>query len=345
MKKFAFTMAELTICIIALIILCAASTTITKSLNVNKSKIYIYAALRNLTLGNIAISEMPTNDDTFYPDTAQTYDSDSTKTDDWYCIFLSDSLSLAANPNCSKTALSTDVNLIFPNGTTFRGISSSWEEAYEGLYYKNILIDADGEEGMNKLGVDQYPFRIFRGKNHADMTLDGIIYPVECGNDKMYYMKDGSLLVTSMISSYCNGKNNRIASDNTVVSYSIYKVTDGEKPDKATIVASKLSAIEADCKAYGGKGFYHGAICRDYGFKLLEKCAHETTCEDCATYGVCPNGGDKASCDTLANNNKINAKQEDGTYASQGFQCFTLLNKPSSGMGMVGSTIFGNMDI
>lgn len=344
MKKFAFTMAELTICIIALIILCAASTTITKSLNVNKSKIYIYAALRNLTLGNIAITEMPANG-AFYPAAAQTHDSDATKTDDWYCIYLADSLSLAANPDCSKTAVNTDINFIFPNGTTFRGIASSWEYAYSGLYYKDILIDADGEDGMNKIGVDKFPFRVFRGTNHAGMTLDGIVYPVECGNDKMYYLDNGTLTSVSLSSTYCSGKNNRIASDNSVVSYSIYKVTNGEKPDKATIIASKLSAIEADCKAYGGKGFYHGATCRDYGFKLMEKCAHEITCEECETYGICPNGGSKSNCDTLAENNKINAKQSDGSYSSQGFQCFTLLNKPSGGMGMVGSTIFGDMDI
>ena len=111
------------------------------------------------------------------------------------------------------------------------------------------------------------------------------------------------------------------------------------------MVAGRMSAIEADCKAYGGIGFYHAQTCKEYGFNLLERCAHESTCESCAEYGVCPNGVDKAGCDTLASNNLINAKQEDGTYASTGFQCFTLINKPTGGMGMIGSAVFGDMDL
>jgi len=345
MKKFAFTLAELTICIVALLILCAASMTVTKNININKSKIYIFAALRNLTMGNIAISEMEVNNGSFYPSEGQAYDADASKTNDWYCIYLSDPLSLVENPTCAKNTSEDTVNLRFPTGTTFKGIASQWQNAYKDLFYKDILIDADGEEGMNKLGVDQYPFRIFRGANHAGTIIDGMIYPVECGNDKMYYKDGDSITSTTLSSPYCYGKSNKIASDDSVITYNIFKVTDGERPNKATMVGGRMSTIEADCKAFGGLGFYHGRTCAEYGFKLMERCAHESTCEICEEHGTCPNGGSKSDCDTLATNNMINAKQEDGTYVKTGFQCFTLLNTPTSGLGVVGSAIFGDMSL
>lgn len=352
MKKSAWTLAELTIAIIVLIILCRASMTISKNININKSKIFIYSAIRNLTMGNIAIMEMPANNESFYPDSAGVADNDSTVTNDWYCIYLADSFSLSANPNCSKTAANTAVNLRFPNGITFQGIASPWQTAYDGLYYKNIVIDADGEDGMNKVGVDRFPVRVFRGSTFKGTSVDGMVIPVECGND-VIYDQNGSAIALS--TPYCThgftmtkgSANNKIASDDSVITQNIYRVTDGKNSTKATIIAGSLSTIAADCKAYAGKGFYSEAHCKAYGITLLERCAHASTCEDCATYGICPNGGSEDACNTLAESNKLDVPDADNPSVTEktGFQCFTLINKPTAGMGMFGSAVLGDIDM
>ena len=113
------------------------------------------------------------------------------------------------------------------------------------------------------------------------------------------------------------------------------------------IIAGSMSTIEADCKAYGGTGFYNQKHCQEYGIKLLEKCAHSNTCKGCGTYATCPNGGTEDTCLALAENNKLSVENEDrpGTYTLTEFQCVSLLNKPSSGMGILGSGIVGDMDI
>lgn len=350
MKKYGWTLVELTIAIIVIMLLSAMSMSITKNININKNKIYIYAALRNLSMGHIAIMEMPANNGSFYPDTAQTSDSNNSIPNDWYCMYLSDGFSLVANPNCAKTASSTTVNLRFPNGITFYGMASPWNVVhstdYKTLYYKSIMIDADGEGGMNKIGVDRFPMYVFRGSTDRGVSIDGMVIPTECG--KNYIYKDGGTTKYNLTNTYCDGKTNNLASDNTVISQNIYRVTDGKNTTKATIIAGRMSTIEADCKAYAGTGFYTRYHCSEYGIKLHERCAHEITCENCATNGnICPATAASVDlCNGLAETNKISVKNPDtGANENQGFQCFSLLNKPSSGLGMVGSSIFGDMDI
>jgi len=166
----------------------------------NKNKIYIYAALRNLSMGNIAITEMPANGGYFYPNNASSHDSSATT--DWYCLYLADSFSLTANPECEKTT-DTDglgnVNLRFPNGIVFQGIASEWKLMYDGLYYKDFIIDADGEKGSNKIGIDRYPMRVYRGNTHQGISIDGMVIPVECGKDYVYDKDDNKITLSSLL--------------------------------------------------------------------------------------------------------------------------------------------------
>lgn len=346
MKKSAWTLAELAIAIIIMLLLCAASMSISKNISINRSKVYLYAALRNLTMGNIAITEMPVNGGYFYPGNASNHDASATT--DWYCLYLADSFSLAVNPECEKTTDTTGlatVNLRFPNGITFQGIASEWKTMYDGLFYKDFIVDADGEKGSNKIGIDRYPMRVFRGNTLEGIPLDGMIMPVECGNDYTYDVYDTRIELSSP---YCvhgfevNGAaaRNNIASDSSILSKNIYRVTDAKNTTRASIIAGSLSTIEADCKAHAGKGFYTAQQCADYGINLLERCAHERMCQGCKNdtlgFNICPNGETEEKCLEYAADNLV-----DGTP----HECFSLLNKPTAGLGIIAGGAVGDMEL
>ena len=344
MRKCAWTLAELTIVMIVVLVLTAVAMSITKNVNINKSRIYMYSAIRNITMGNISVIEA--NEETFYPIEAETYDADATKTDDWYCLHFADAFSLKSSPDCTKTTDgSNTVNMVFANGIALRGVAAPWKRAYDDLYYKDILVDIDGDENINKVGVDRFPLRVFRGTNAQGESLDGHVYPVDCSaaNDKLY---DSAGNLVSLSHSYCNSSSANIASSDEIVSYGVYRVTDGSKPTSATMIAGSKSAFEADCIAYGSRGFYGGALCSSKGYVIHDRCAHEDLCTDCASYGICA-GGSSSNCITLAESNKLNVPSEDDPSVTEktGFRCFTLISKPTSGMGMVAGSLLGDLGI
>ena len=90
MNKNAWTLAELTIAITILLVLTAASVSMTKNININQTRLNLYAAIRNLTMANIAIKEKPLSYSLFYPKSAEEHDADDTKTNDWYCMNVAD---------------------------------------------------------------------------------------------------------------------------------------------------------------------------------------------------------------------------------------------------------------
>ena len=53
----------------------------------------------------------------------------------------------------------------FVNGVTVKGVASEWVIPFENAEYqfKNIEIDIDGNKGMNRLWVDRFPMRVFKG--------------------------------------------------------------------------------------------------------------------------------------------------------------------------------------
>ena len=230
-------------------------------------------------------------------------------------------------------------NIVLSNGTTFRGFAAPWKTGFEGFYYKDILLDVDGDKNMNKMGVDRFPLRVFRGVNGQGENVSGHVYPVDCTSDILHTPEGAQI---SMGHAYCGSSGINIASNNEIVSYAIYRVTDPTNTTKANKIAASLSAIEADCLAYGSKGFYGGKVCQSKGFKIHERCAHTRICDGCDDYGVCY-GGSKAACLAKAEANKMNVTLEDGTTGTKGYQCFTLMTQPTSGLGFMGGAMFGDM--
>ena len=102
------------------------------------------------------------------------------------------------------------------------------------------------------------------------------------------------------------------------------------------------STIEADCMAHGAKGFYGAKVCSDNGFKLSEKCAHTFVCSGCnGSVNVCPDLDDSG---TVGSEETCNAKAAENEAAAGGaYRCIVFLGKPTSGLGMIGSTIMQEM--
>lgn len=353
MKLKAWTMAELTIAVIVIIILSAISMSVTKNNNINKARIFVYAALRNLNLGNVAILEA--NDYNLYPGTAKDSDDSASVTDDWYCLHLVDNFTLKGSPDCTKkysNSKDATVNFTFTNGVTFQGFGTKWEEAYEGLDYKNVVIDIDGEGGSNKVGVDRFPIRIFKGKTHNGDNANGMIFPVNCDTDraKDAITKSDGTLFQFPLSPYCNdkfdasGSNKKanLALDTEIITNNIYRVTNAEKATSAQTMAAGRSTIEADCMAHGPKGFYGAKVCSNNGFKLSEKCAHTFVCGGCKdSVNVCPDLDESGTEGSEEKCNEMASKNEEA--AGGAYRCVVFLGKPTSGLGMIGSAIMQEM--
>ena len=347
MKSKAWTMAELTIAVMVIIILSAISMSVTKNININKAKIFMYAVLRNLNLGNVAVTEA--NESVFYPSTAATSDEDTSVTNDWYCLHLVDNFTLKGSPDCTKK-YSNDkdatINFTFTNGVTFQGFATKWKNAYSGLDYKNVVVDVDGEGGSNKVGVDRFPLRIFKGKTHQGDNANGMIFPVNCDSTKDTLTTSDGATVTLELNPYCfdkfdatgSNKKANLALDTEVLTNNIYRVTNAEKETSAQTMIAARSTMEADCMAHGPKGFYGAKVCADNGFKLHQKCAHTFVCSGCdSAENVCPDQDDEG---TLGTEETCNTKAgENEAAAGKAFRCFVFLNKPTSGMGMIGSSI------
>ena len=56
MRKNAWTLAELTVVMVAVVILTSATMSIMKNININKARVYVYSAMRNITMGNISVT-------------------------------------------------------------------------------------------------------------------------------------------------------------------------------------------------------------------------------------------------------------------------------------------------
>ena len=328
MKKGAWTLMELFIALLVIILISSIGFTIFRP-DIQKAKFYVYATIANLTKGNIALLEKYST----------IKSADMPGEDDWYCLHLTDNYSLGANPNCARSSGVNDVNIEFPNGVTVKGIASEWQQPYEGasFEYKNILVDIDGEEGSNKLWLDQFPLRIIAGSGKG---AEGMIMPVNCDNEKVYNLNTSALVPIDNAAKnpYCpaaNGKNYTL--DDQVILFDIYraKTYNEESPDKnrAEIIAALLSPMEADCMAYGGSGYFSAAECDEANIKMNPKCASQTNCANC-TANTCPEGStNPESCVTLAQ-----------TTNPEDLPCAAAIHKPSGGMSFIVESLIGNIN-
>ncbi len=343
--KKAWTMAEMMVAFIIIIIVSVIGMTTIKP-NQNKAKIYVYATIKNFGRANAYLiekyGELVSDDMTVGANL------------DPYCIYVADVFSIEGKPNCSTLAADKDaVNITMANGVTVQGLASSWISPFDkaDFYFKNIVIDIDGQKGANKLGVDRFPLRIFKEGNY-----EGIVLGVDC-NKETFYDPDDQTKTYDLYNGtkkhpYCydgftpagTRKTNNFLTDGTIFSYDIFvPIEEGEEESRTKVVGTSLSTMQADCMAYGGMGFFSKKQCSDNGFRLHSSCVTSETCEACkgSNYDVCPKKSpndtvtvDIAGCETMQKDNNPND-----------FGCVTFITKPTAGLGMLAGALMGEIDM
>ncbi len=346
MKKKAWTLVELFLAM-GIIILISSFLLTTFKPNTQKSKVYIYAAMNNLTKGIISVMEKYGEDAT--TSKTLTYQNPDS-TDDTFCLELADVFSLAKEANCEQSEPISTVNLEFPNEVTIQGLATPWKTPYEGCEYnfKNIIIDVDGEKGLNKLGIDRFPLRIFQGGK-----VDGVIMPINCEDDSVYDEEGNKIVLTDSTgkSPFCKQKfdssgalfTKNLLLDDKIINYDIYRSEMVEEKSVAKIVSSAQSLAMADCMAYGGYGYLSKEQCAQMGIKIHTKCASSETCEKCAEVSptICPLKEDGITqtdfdgCMELVEANKVNGEE---------VKCFTIQHRPMGGASFLLESIIGEIN-
>lgn len=332
MKNKAWTLTELVVALVVVTVLSILAVSTIKPTTQN-SKTFIYASIRNLQRGNSWISE-----------NYGYFNGADVSGNDWYCFQIANIFNVKEF-NCAITALgSTTVNIEFDNKTTIQGLASPWVSPYENSPYqfKNIVIDIDGKKGLNKVWIDRFPLRIYRGGDK-----DGLITPANCGSTYDYvYKTDGTKVTLSSLntgmSQYCKhgftssgaAVSKRFVDDNSIISYDIVRTNSDEEASAGIVVKMGISNIGADCIAAAGDGFYSYTDCSDAGYNLHQECATKDACLDCDTRGNCPSGATNyAECVALADK-----------YNPNYYECISVLHKPNVGMSIMLDGILGELD-
>ena len=328
MKKIAWTLVELLIALTIMIMLSIFCISAFKP-NIQKARYFMYATIANLEKANIAILEKYDHLDEGVDDS----------NNDNYCKQVADVFNLKSIPNCSRNADVNAVNMVLPNGVTIKGLASAWQAPYdveEGKVapykFKNILVDIDGADGLNSIWADQFPLRIISGLGKG---VDGYIMSVNCANDRTYNTDtlETVAVKNSAKSPYCptNGKNYTI--DDQVITYDIYRPESSEENAKARLVATGLSAMEADCAAYGtNDGYFSIEECRAAQIKIHSQCKTKKNCGTCVAGVTCPK--DKPNPEDCQNSPGI---------PIESLICFVVLHKPSGGTSLLIQGLVGDI--
>ena len=78
---------------------------------------------------------------------------------------------------CSIFVLDNEANITLENGVKIYGFEIPPHKSY-GTLVKDIIIDVDGVEGKNEIGIDRLPLRIY-----STGMLGGKIIPVNCNSE------------------------------------------------------------------------------------------------------------------------------------------------------------------
>lgn len=352
MKKIkAWTITELVVAMVFIAVISGFMLTIVKPQD-QSSKIYTYAAIQNLTKGIITVADeydkdsSPTNGYIFYQ-------NPSDSTNNTFCLQMADAFSLKQPANCLLSASVGTANLVLANGIEVFGLASETKFKDTEIEYKDIAVDIDGKgKGINKLGIDRFPLRIFKER---------IILPTNCiaSKDKIYDYSAGEDKTVVNSSEYCKtgkefngssvGKNFLL--DENIITYDIFRgkteSDSGETEEvKADIIASSQSAAAAMCGAYGGKRYISVQSCATFvsgkPFKVLPKCPSEEICNSCASSSpsICPQ-----KLDGSAQTNETTCKEQVTALDNEKYSCVFLLHKPSGGMSMMIEGLIGDMDM
>ncbi len=350
-KKSGWTLAELVIALIFIIVISVIGINVFNP-NVQKSKIFIYAFLKNLTAANSAII-------TNKGDVIGTMEPDLIDYD-WYCLQLADTLT-TSEFNCEYEADDTlnakKVNITLPNGITIQGLTNPWRKPNcTGceFQFKNIMVDLDGEKGLNKLWSDRFPLRIYQG---GDMS--GQIQTINC-EDQQMYASDGTIVDLTNddgLSPYCykgfnmdkGAENKNFWEDKEVVTYDVYRPNSQNEEGSAELVASAQSILDADCGAYGGDGFYTKKQCSYYSKRIFPQCATDSLCANCRStettnsYDICPiRDPDDSSLGITDTTTCMDAANEFNPKKSS---CFIVLHRPGMPLPIFLQGIVGQLDM
>lgn len=178
MNKFknGWTMAELVVAMMVLAVLMMLSLQVLKP---KKIKVipFTYAAIKNLNVGAKSVLDVNrieelTNDATDIPV------ANSNKS----CVDIAEAFSLTGSYNCVNGTNTHPAigkgntgspNFQTANLITYSGLEKDFVEKTRGdatrlnpcgtrpVGIKDIMIDIDGDEGENKVGVDQFPIKLF----------------------------------------------------------------------------------------------------------------------------------------------------------------------------------------
>lgn len=352
-KTSAWTMVEIVIALSLVLLLSGMCLTVYKP-NVQKSRIFVYAAVKNLTQGNLAILQK-TDEEELPTGKAKNIATGAATDQDAYCIALADVFALKTIPDCKvegSTTNNTKVNITFPTGTTVQGLINDWKTPYSDadFSFKNIIVDIDGQAGVNKVWIDRFPLRIYNGSGFT-----GTIQPVDCSDDAVYKEDGTKVTLTDATgkSPYCkqgfqsNGAEFKKAfpKDNKVLSFDVFRAATDDEETQGVLIASALSPMAADCGAYGGTGYFHYKQCGLANLKILTECATVDNCEKCASTGSNPICPKKASDDTQYTNSKATCISEAQQKKNPNeLPCFIVLHKPSGGTTFLLETLVGEFD-
>lgn len=326
--KSAWTMVELTIALTILIIISFIGLSNFKP-NVNKARLFMYATMKNIyEANNIIVSKYITEGSDLY--------QANVGTNDWYCVHLAEIFTLKDPAVCKTTTADNVSNMTLPNGVTLKGVAKDWVTPYVGATwtYKDIIIDIDGDKGMNKLWADQFLVRIY-----GSGDFKGRVFPADCGTYNVAY--NGNTKVTLTKSVYCGTNTAGLVNLNEIVSYDLFRAKSAEENTTGFYVATNLSLLDADCRANGGSGLYGTDTCKGSNARRLDKkCVSDTTCAKCAEEsGVCPCKND--DCTTIMSSTECTNSIE--TANDGKFNCNVLQHKPQGGSSFILNTVFGDI--
>ena len=349
-KKSGWTLAELVIALMFIIVISVIGISVYNP-SVQKNKIFIYAFLKNLSAANSAI--MTNKGDIINP----SYDATGY---DWYCMQLADTLT-TVEYDCEFEADDTlnakKVNITLPNKITIQGLTNPWRQPVcQGCEYKfkNIVVDIDGEKGLNKLWSDRFPIRIYQGGD-----LSGEIQTINCENQQMYGT-DGTILdmtIDDGASPYCykgfnmekGTVNKNFWEDKDIITYDVYRPNATNEEGPAEMVASAQSLLDADCGAYGGEGFFTKKQCARYSKRMYAQCTTDNMCAQCIStegsnaFDICPVRDPSDS--SLGITNQTTCVDAANEFNPNKLSCFKVLHKPGMPMPIFLQGIVGQLDM
>lgn len=267
--KQAWTMAELTVAMIVLGVLMGLSIQVMKPHRI-KVIPFAYAAVKNLT--GAAKYVLKENNSKKLPDDVVAKPvANSNKT----CVQMAEILSLVGNYTCVKTTATKPAstkggvgnpnfqtsNLITYSGlekdytVTQRGTATASNEcATVDVGMKDLMIDVNGDDGDNKVGIDQFPVKLLQS---------GEVVPGTCANitsGTAPSVCSGKPFASPTFARHpsCGANTTKFIDDKYPFGYNVYRsrvVTDAEiasgeykKDERITeTVAMEISFAKADC--------------------------------------------------------------------------------------------------